>query len=182
MFNLILFIMKKLVFAIMALASIALVGCDRRSEEQKKCEDLVQISLKNPESYKFISFYNTGDVTYKDKIDVDIENIETVDIPLEKMTIDVLEESKSNIEKYEKKIDSLKSLYETEKDKLDEVLYSYYYLNYYATNSYNAQIKNTAKFKINPQGEIIAYCIDDNEWVEMENGLIKEPEELKLDF
>lgn len=174
--------MKKLVFAIMALASIALVGCDRRSEEQKKCEDLVQISLKNPESYKFISFYNTGDVTYKDKIDVDIENIETVDIPLEKMTIDVLEESKSNIEKYEKKIDSLKSLYETEKDKLDEVLYSYYYLNYYATNSYNAQIKNTAKFKINPQGEIIAYCIDDNEWVEMENGLIKEPEELKLDF
>ena len=174
--------MKKLVFAILALASIALVGCDRRSEEQKKCEDLVQISLKNPESYKFISFYNTGDVTYKDKIDVDIENIETVDIPLEKMTIDVLEESKSNIEKYEKKIDSLKSLYETEKDKLDNVLYSYYYLDYYATNSYNAQIKNTAKFRINPQGEIIAYCIDDNEWIEMENGLIKETEELKLDF
>ena len=171
--------MKKVSIAIMALASIALVGCEKRSEEQKKCEDLVQIYLKNPESYKFISFVKAGDVTYKDSIDLEIKTIETVDIPLEKMTIDVLEESKSNIKKYEKKIESLKSLYETEKDKLNNVLYSYYNLDYYATNSYNAQIKSSATFKINPQGEITAYRIDDNEWIEMENGLIKEAE---LDF
>ena len=160
--------MKKLVFAIMALASIALFGCDRRSEEQKKCEEFVKSNLKTPGSYKFISFQEDDKFTYKDSIDSAIVFIEDV-ISIEKETMEECyterckAETMAYIEICEKRIDSLKSLFETEKEKLNNVLYTFYSLDYYAKNVYNAEIKSTAKFIIIPDGNIVCYCMDDCE-------------------
>ena len=156
----------KHLFACIAL-SLLLTSCDMETLVYRlESERYLKATLIAPSTYKKVSFTHTAEITRRDEIDERVEHFQYLVDLNARYAAGLLstELDKENLEKSQKKLDGVKSLYELYSDRLDEVTYHEYQLVYEASNQFGVPIRGTFDTRFSADGHIVGARMGEDSW------------------